>query len=106
MGIPICARLAELMGGSIALEDRADGPGARFTLTLPLDEVAAPRGPGPAGTVTPPPPDAATMLTTTAASIISAGVRDPPWASATQPAQIVYKAAGAAGAGPGCGEGT
>ena len=36
MGIPICVRLAELMGGSATLADRTDGPGARFTLCLPL----------------------------------------------------------------------
>ncbi len=36
LGIPICARLAELMGGSVTLADRTDGPGARFTLRLPL----------------------------------------------------------------------
>ena len=36
MGIPICVRLAELMGGAVGLADREDGPGARFTLTLPL----------------------------------------------------------------------
>ncbi len=28
MGIPICVRLAALMGGSLSLEDRVDGPGA------------------------------------------------------------------------------
>ena len=28
MGIPICVRLAALMGGSLGLADRADGPGA------------------------------------------------------------------------------
>ena len=38
LGIPICARLAGLMGGRIGLIDRSDGiSGARFTLTLPLD---------------------------------------------------------------------
>jgi CheY-like chemotaxis protein len=43
MGIPICVRLAELMGGSVALADRGDGPGARFTLTLPMRaHVSAP----------------------------------------------------------------
>jgi CheY-like chemotaxis protein len=36
LGIPICVRLAELMGGSATLADRTDGPGARFTLRLPL----------------------------------------------------------------------
>ena len=40
MGIPICARLAELMGGAIALADRDDGPGARFTLRLPIPDAA------------------------------------------------------------------
>ena len=30
MGIPICVRLAELMGGSLGLTDREDGPGARM----------------------------------------------------------------------------
>lgn len=29
MGLPICVQLARLMHGSIALADRADGPGAR-----------------------------------------------------------------------------
>jgi CheY-like chemotaxis protein len=41
-GIPICILLAELMGGSIELVDREDGPGARFTLTLPTRYVAGP----------------------------------------------------------------
>jgi CheY-like chemotaxis protein len=36
MGIPICVRLGELMGGSVTLADRDDAPGARFTLRLPL----------------------------------------------------------------------
>ena len=40
LGIPICFRLAELMGGVIQLADRGDGPGARFTLKLPLRESA------------------------------------------------------------------
>jgi two-component system sensor histidine kinase/response regulator len=42
MGIPICVRLAELMGGTIELADRGDGPGARFTLRLPLRVPPAP----------------------------------------------------------------
>jgi CheY-like chemotaxis protein len=41
LGIPICVRLAELMGGSATLADRTDGPGARFTLRLPLALGAA-----------------------------------------------------------------
>jgi CheY-like chemotaxis protein len=40
LGIPICVRLAELMGATIALVDREDGPGARFTLRLPLHYTA------------------------------------------------------------------
>ena len=36
LGFPICVRLAEMMGGSVTLADRGDGPGARFTLRLPL----------------------------------------------------------------------
>jgi hypothetical protein len=32
MGIPICVRLAALMGGSLELGDRVDGPGARCAL--------------------------------------------------------------------------
>ncbi len=43
MGIPICVRLAELMGGSVALGDRPDlASGARFTLRLPLHYVPPP----------------------------------------------------------------
>lgn len=39
LGIPICIKLAELMGGSATLADRRDGAGARFTLILPLRYV-------------------------------------------------------------------
>jgi CheY-like chemotaxis protein len=41
LGIPICCRLAELMGGAIELADRGGGPGSLFTLRLPLHAVAA-----------------------------------------------------------------
>ena len=41
LGIPICCRLAELMGGAIELADRGDGRGSLFTLRLPLHAVAA-----------------------------------------------------------------
>jgi hypothetical protein len=40
-GLAICARLASLMGGGVALRDRADGRGAVFTLTLPLLAASA-----------------------------------------------------------------
>lgn len=53
MGIPICVRIAELMGGSITLADRTDGTGARFTLSLPLKgAVPATSGCGSRGTDT------------------------------------------------------
>ena len=54
MGIPICARLAELMGGSIALADRVPGPGVVFSLHLPLDG-AAPARFAPLESASPPP---------------------------------------------------
>jgi CheY-like chemotaxis protein len=41
MGIPICVRIAELMGGYITLEDRRYGPGTCFSLRLPLAGPAA-----------------------------------------------------------------
>ncbi len=37
LGLPICARLAKLMGGTLTVRDRPDGvAGAEFSLTLPL----------------------------------------------------------------------
>ncbi len=79
LGLPICARLAVIMGGSLAVRDRTDvAHGAEFVLTLPcvvpppaaveiLPEAApwaaaaaAPAAQGPGGTITvvvaPPPP--------------------------------------------------
>ena len=44
LGLPICAQLAELLGGSIALESEI-GMGSVFTLTLPLKAVNAPGKP-------------------------------------------------------------
>src|SRR5262249_25413512 len=41
LGLAIVARLAALMGGTVAL-DSAPGAGARFVLTLPLQSAAAP----------------------------------------------------------------
>ncbi len=46
LGIPICCRLAALMCGSIGLDDRCDGPGAVFTLSLPIADYRSPRGGG------------------------------------------------------------
>ena len=69
MGIPICVRLAELMGGTIELADRGDGPGARFTLRLPLLSVAQAVGaaaPMTAGSVSAPPRTAWSPTTTVA----------------------------------------
>ncbi len=38
LGLPICSRLAALMGGTLTVRDRTDGArGAEFTLTLPCD---------------------------------------------------------------------
>ena len=45
MGIPICARLAKLVGGSLMVADRLDGrSGNAFALRLPC-QVCAPRTP-------------------------------------------------------------
>ena len=35
MGLAICRSIAEAHGGAIWAEDRSDGPGARFCLSLP-----------------------------------------------------------------------
>ena len=52
LGLPICARLAVIMGGALAVRDRADGAtGAEFALTLPCvvppPAEALPAAPGP-----------------------------------------------------------
>jgi two-component system, NtrC family, nitrogen regulation sensor histidine kinase NtrY len=37
IGLALSRQIAEAHGGSIMLENRADGPGCRATLRLPLD---------------------------------------------------------------------
>jgi CheY-like chemotaxis protein/nitrogen-specific signal transduction histidine kinase len=44
LGLAVVRRLAEAMGGTVSVEDRPDGPGARFRLTAPFDAVAVERG--------------------------------------------------------------
>lgn len=44
LGLAVVRRLAEAMGGSVAVEDRPDGPGARFRLTASFEAVAVDRG--------------------------------------------------------------
>ncbi|MCV0416146.1 MAG: response regulator [Brevundimonas sp.] len=44
LGLAVVRRLAEAMGGSVAVEDRPDGPGARFRLTAAFQAVAVDRG--------------------------------------------------------------
>jgi signal transduction histidine kinase len=40
LGLPLCKKLAELLGGSIAVQS-APGKGSTFTLTIPVDYTAA-----------------------------------------------------------------
>ena len=49
LGLSISVRLAELMSGTVRLEDRFDGPGAVFMLSLPLADGRSPRGGGGGG---------------------------------------------------------
>ena len=42
LGLPLARKIAELHGGTLSL-DAAPGPGARFTLRLPLDLPAPPK---------------------------------------------------------------
>lgn len=44
LGLAVVRRLAEAMDGTVAVEDRPDGPGARFRLTAPFDAVVVDRG--------------------------------------------------------------
>lgn len=94
LGVPICMRLAELMGGTVTLADRVDGPGAVFTLTLPLRSPAgAEEKPVPA-TMLPPGPAAASSSAlqgaaasparTDSASFVLPFVASPPAALATR----------------------
>lgn len=44
LGLAVVRRLAEAMGGTVSVEDRRGGPGARFRLIAPFDPVAVDRG--------------------------------------------------------------
>lgn len=44
LGLAVVRRLADAMGGTVAVEDRPDGAGARFRLTAPFEAVAVDRG--------------------------------------------------------------
>ncbi len=44
LGLAVVRKLAAAMDGTVQVEDRPDGPGARFRFIAPFDVVAAPRG--------------------------------------------------------------
>jgi signal transduction histidine kinase len=56
LGLYISHQIIELHGGRMAVEEPADGPGARFVVELPAPDLAAvPRADGGASTATGPP---------------------------------------------------
>ena len=38
LGLPLCRKLAERLGGQVSLDTTYKGPGARFVISLPLEE--------------------------------------------------------------------
>ncbi len=44
LGLAVVRKLAAAMDGTVQVEDRPDGPGARFRFIAPFDAVASPRG--------------------------------------------------------------
>jgi CheY-like chemotaxis protein len=42
LGLAICRRIVELMGGTIGVDGNPDGPGSRFWIELPITEIPPP----------------------------------------------------------------
>jgi signal transduction histidine kinase/ActR/RegA family two-component response regulator len=52
LGLAICRRIVELMGGTIGVDANPDGPGSRFWIELPITEIPPPpQSAGPAALV-------------------------------------------------------
>jgi signal transduction histidine kinase/ActR/RegA family two-component response regulator len=43
LGLAICRRIVELMGGTIGVDGNPNGPGSRFWVELPITEIAPPQ---------------------------------------------------------------